>query len=183
MISHTLTNIQTGKPYQLQSYIDNRDNDKTVGLKSITYWVGWHNLIWKQFIATKNKMIDLEPGLYNFNDFKDIFLNQSINLSVNKTNGSITLEIPASTEIQLSTGILSMLGIISKHGQLNAGKHYGKIDLARPKELRIYLKQINTATNYVDGAPSTLLAFILVADKPFGKMLFADLNLQSSRSL
>ena len=31
MISHTLTNIQTGKPYQLQSYIDNRNNDKTVG--------------------------------------------------------------------------------------------------------------------------------------------------------
>ena len=114
-------------------------------------------------------MIDLEPGLYNFNDLKDIFLHQSITLSVNKTNGSITLEIPASTEIQLSTGILSMLGIISKHGRLNAGKHYGKIDLARPKELRIYLEQINTATNYVDGAPSTLLAFIPVADKPFGK--------------
>ena len=44
MISHTLTNIQSGKLHQLQSCIDNRDSDKTVGLRSITYWVSWYNV-------------------------------------------------------------------------------------------------------------------------------------------
>ena len=35
MIFHTLTNIQAGKPYQLMSYIDNRESDKAVGLRSL----------------------------------------------------------------------------------------------------------------------------------------------------
>ena len=77
------------------------------------------------------------------------------------------MEIPIDTEFQLSSEILSLL-CIPKH---LTGKQYGRIDLARLKELRIYLKQINTTTNYVD----TLLAFIPVADKPIGKkMLLAD---------
>lgn len=171
MIFHTLTHIQAGKPYQLQSYIDNRESDKAVGLRSLTYWVGWYNVKGKQYIATKNKRIDLEPGLYNFSDLKDIFSNEGTELSVNKTNGLITLEIPPSTEIQLSSGILSLLGIVSKHGRLAAGRHTGDkiVDFAQPKELRIYLDQINTATNYVNGAPSTLLTIIPVSDRPFGK--------------
>ena len=65
--------MQLGKPYQLLNYIDNKDNEKTIGLKSTTYWVGWYNVTGKQHIATKNKRTDLEPGLYNFNDLEDIF--------------------------------------------------------------------------------------------------------------
>ena len=60
-----------------------------MGLKSITYWVGWYNLTGKQYIATKSKKIDLEPGLYNFNDIKQIFANESISLSVNNTNNAV----------------------------------------------------------------------------------------------
>ena len=92
--------------------------------------------------------------------------NQGIDLSVNKTNGSVTLEIPTDTELQLSAGILSLLGI-SK--QRLTGKHHGKIYLAKPKGLYIYLNKINTTTNFVDGALSTLLTIIPVTDKPFGK--------------
>ena len=62
MISHTLTNIQSGKLHQLQSYIDNRDSDKTVGLRSIIYLFGWYNVNGKQYIATQSKRIDLEDG-------------------------------------------------------------------------------------------------------------------------
>ena len=62
MISNTLTNVQLRNPYQLQTYIDDRDSDKMVGLNSITYWVGWYNITGKQYIATKNKRKDLEPG-------------------------------------------------------------------------------------------------------------------------
>ena len=67
MISHTLTNVQLRKLCQLQTYIDNGGSDKMVGLNSIKYWIGWYNITGKQYIAiTKNKRIDLEPGLYNF---------------------------------------------------------------------------------------------------------------------
>ena len=44
MITHTLTNAQLGKPYQLLNYMDSRNNGKTIGLKSITYSVGWYNI-------------------------------------------------------------------------------------------------------------------------------------------
>ena len=73
---------------------------------------------------------------------------------------------PQTLNSRLSAGILSLLGI-SK--QRLTGKHHGKIDLAKPKWLYIYLNKINSTINYVDGAPSTLLAIIPVTDKPFGK--------------
>ena len=119
------------------------------------------------FNATKNKRIDLQPGLYNFSDLKDIFSNEGIELSVNKTNGLITQEIPPSTEIQLSSGIPSLLGIVSKHGRLAAGRHTGDktVDFAQPKEFRIYLEKINTAPY---GAPSTFLAIVPVY-RPYGQ--------------
>ena len=88
------------------------------------------------------------------------------------TDGYIT-QITQNIEIELSSGILSLLGIVSKPGKLIAGWHIGDkiIDFAKPKDLRIYLDQINTATNYVDGAPSTLLEIIPVFAKPFGKVV------------
>ena len=120
-----LTNVQFGKPYELQSYIDNRDSDKTGSLKSINYWVGWHNVLGEQYIAIKNKKIKLENGLYNFKDLKEIFSKESIDLSVNKNNVIASLEIPVGTEIELTSGTLSLLGIVSKHCRLPAGQHVG----------------------------------------------------------
>ena len=96
--------------------------------------------------------------MYNFKDLKDIFSKESIDLSVNKNNGLATFEIPVGTEIELTSGILSLLGIVSKHGRLIAGRHMGTkmVDIAKPKELRVYLDQINTTSNYVNGVPSSL---------------------------
>ena len=78
--------------------------------------------------------------MYNFKDLKDIFSKESIDLSVNKNNGLATLEIPVRTEIELTSGILSLLGIVSKHGRLTAGQHVGTkmVDFAKPKELCVY---------------------------------------------
>ena len=128
--------------------------------------------------SIKNKQFDLEPGLYNFNDLKRIFSNEGIYLSVNKINGITTLDIPTGTEVQFSPGILSLLGIVSKHGLLRAGQHIGNkiIDFAKPKELRIYLNQISTATKFVDGKPSSRLTVIPVSDKPFGKAVSCQLE-------
>ena len=88
MISHTLTNVQ--KPCLLQNYVDNIDSTKMIGITSITYLVGWYNITGKQYIETKSKRIDLEPGLYNFIDLRQIFSDESVILSVNYTNGFVT---------------------------------------------------------------------------------------------
>ena len=143
----------------MQNYIDNRDSTKMIGLKSITYW---YNVTGKQYLATKSKRIDIKPGLYN--DLRQI-------LSVNYTNGFITLETLPNKEIELSSGISSLL--VLKHGRLTAGKHTGHkmIHIAKTKELRVFLDQINT-NNFLDGEPSTLLGIVPVSNKPFGKVVF-----------
>ena len=181
MISHTLTNVQ--KPCQLQNYIDNRDNTKMIGLKSITYWVGWYNVTGKQNLAIKNKKNVLEPGLYNFNDLRQIFSDEDITLSANHTNGFVTLEIPPNKEIELSSGISSLLGL--KHRQLTPGKHTGHkmIDIAKTKELRVFLDQINATNNFLDGEPSTLLGIVPVSNKPFGKVVSCRFELPIFKKL
>ena len=63
-----------------------------------------------------------------------------LSLSVNYTNGFVTLETPPNKEIELSSGISSLLGL--KHGRLKM------IDIAKTKELRVFLDQINTTNNY-----------------------------------
>ena len=40
---HTISNIN--KTFELQQYIDNRDGNKLVGVKSFTYTLGWYNTI------------------------------------------------------------------------------------------------------------------------------------------
>ena len=135
-----------------------------IGLKYITYSDGWYNVTGKQYIETKSKRIDLEPGLYNFNDLNNFFSHESVSLSVNYTNGFVTLEIPPSMEIELSSEMLSLLGF--KHGRLTHGRHTGHkmVDIAKSKELRIFLDQINTTTNFLDGEPSALLGIIPVSN-------------------
>ena len=85
------------------------------------------------YVPTKSKRIDIKPGLYNFNDLRLIFSDESVILSVNYTNGFVTLETPQNKEIELSSGISSLLGL--KHGRLTAGKHTGHkmIDIAKTK--------------------------------------------------
>lgn len=81
---------------------------------------------------------------------------------MNNRNEFVAIEILQNMEIELSNGILSLLGL--KHGKLKAGSHTGekKINFAKPKELRIYLDQINTTANYVDETPGTLLGIMPV---------------------
>ena len=174
MISHTFTNVNLGQSFQLQKYISNMQSICKVGLKSMVYWIGYYNLNDKQYIATKTKQIDIENGLYNFKDFKDIFSKENIDLSVNKNNGIATLEVPVGTEIEISKEILALLGITSKHGRFTAGKYTGTkmVDFAKPKELHVYLDQINSTDNFVNGVPSSLLAIIPVSDISFGKCAY-----------
>jgi hypothetical protein len=43
-MSQTLTNVQYAEALSLQQYIDNRDGNMCVCLRSITYTIGWYNV-------------------------------------------------------------------------------------------------------------------------------------------
>ena len=75
------------------------------------------------------------------------------------------------TEIELTSGILSLLRIVSKHCRLTVGPHVGtkKVNFAKPKELRVFLDLINITSNYVNGVLSSLLTINSVSDKSFGR--------------
>ena len=65
---HTLSDVQRGEAVPLQQYIDNRDGHLCVGLKSITYAVGWYNIepretfSWRSTVGPE-ETLNTPPGL------------------------------------------------------------------------------------------------------------------------
>ena len=60
----TLTNVQSGGAVSLLQYIDNRSGNVRVGLRSVTYTVGWYNVGARESIswrATLNNEIRQPP--------------------------------------------------------------------------------------------------------------------------
>ena len=73
----TLTIVQKGEAVVvgLQQYIDNRCGDLLIGLRSITYTVGWYNIdageyfSWRSStwgVSGASNTTDIHPGLYGF---------------------------------------------------------------------------------------------------------------------
>ena len=176
----TLTNIQSEESVGLQQYIDNRDGDLKVGLRSITYTVGWYNVHDKESFSwrssknsTNNNTTEIPPGLYSFTQLKNVIEARKILvIDVNKVNGLITLVVTDGIEVLLTDGLLSLLGLDDGLGGqwLKAGSYIGDraVNFADTKILYLYLEQINTTSNIVDGAPSTILTMIGLGCHPFG---------------
>jgi len=176
----TLTNVQSGDAVGLQQGIDNRSGCLRVGLRSITYAVGWYNINAGESFSLKNDTEDVDtttdipPGLYGFTQLKDLIEagNGNVTLEVNKVNGLITLVVGAEWEILLSDGLLFLLGLDDGLGGqwLDAGTYDGDrpVNFATRKMMMVHLEQINTTDNVVDGAPSTLLACVGIGCHSFG---------------
>lgn len=164
----------------LQRYIDNRQSDLKVGLRSITYWIGWFNLgrefmIWH---LTNDQLktpitLKIEPGLYSFYDLKHILTGAGLKLSieVNRVNGIVTVNVPLGYMVKMSKGLRSALGLGTSSEDWIAGTFMGDkpTNFAPFKYLYVHLNQINTQTNFVDGVPSTLIGVVPITDKPFGE--------------
>ena len=166
---HTISNID--KTINLQQYIDNRDGNKRIGLKSITYTVGWYNLVDEYVQKTGQRPNKIPDGYYSFQNISDIFQSNNITLSVNETNGIASLITP--TEIKISKGLKQMLGFGNKRKFAANETHYGEkiVDFAIYKSLYVHLEQLNTAYNYFDGNQSTILAPIPIENKEFGDII------------
>ena len=161
---HTISNID--KTINLQQYIDNRDGCKRVGLKSFTYTMGWHN-IEHATVQIAGQLHRIPSGYYSFQQLSELFEDMKITLSVNETNGIATLT--SHSDMKISTQLKNVLGLTKKI--LNAGEIYVSeqpIDFAIYKNLYVHLEQLNTASNYFDGTPSTILAVVPVENKAFG---------------
>jgi len=180
----TLTNVQSGGAVSLLQYIDNRAGNVRVGLRSVTYTVGWYNVGAGESISLRaagdgrSTTIEVPPGLYSLEILSKLFKDgvnaglEKIAISANMVNGLITLTIGTGWEILLTDGLLQLLGLEDGLGGqwLDAGTYTGDrpVNFATMKTLRLHLEQLDTTHNAVDGGPSTLLAVIGLGRHAFG---------------
>ena len=189
---HTLRNVQNGDAVTLQRYIDNRAvcccapsprasaDGLLVGLRSITYTVGWYNVEGGESFSWRSEggpitTLNIPAGLWSFSLLQDKLITAGTGLKVNKATGLITLTIAVGFAVQLTDGLLALLGLIDGLGGhwLDEGVYEGDrpVDFAVTKTLHLHLDQVNTTYNAVDGAPSTMLAVI-----GLGSHFFGDIN-------
>lgn len=168
---HTISDID--KTILLQQYINNRDGNKRVGLKSIRYSISWHNVHHGFIRKTGETHQRIANGYYSFQQMADEFRKGDIVLSVNEANGIVSLNTP--TELKISKELRNMLGFEHKHKFEPNELHHGNTfaDFAIHKSLYIHLEQVSTSHNYLDGKPSTLLAVVPVENKEFGEIMTA----------
>jgi hypothetical protein len=160
------------KTINLQQYIDNRDGCKRVGLKSLTYTLGWYNIVDEFIRIDKEKPYQIPSGYYSFQQLVDVFQKSyNISLQVDETNGKVVLNTPR--ELKISKGLNNMLGFENRrHFQPNENSIGLKsLDMAVIKSLYIHLEQLNSSDNYLDGSPSKVLAVIPVENKQFGDII------------
>ena len=100
---HILTNVQNNESKSLQVPIDNRRGGLKIGLRSITYTVGWFNVGENQEISTRNGTKRVPPGLYRVTDLQTIIheFTSSV-LDINRANGLVYLTVPENEEISLT---------------------------------------------------------------------------------
>ena len=182
---HTLTNVQEGAVPLLEP-IDNREGLLCIGLRSITCTVGWYNIKAGETLSWRSESADLSldipQGLYSFEQLKEAMdvANPSASLTVSQVNGLIKLEVAEEWEVSMTDGLLALLGLDDGLGGewLGAGVYMGDrpIDFAAHKTVHVYLEEVSTTHNVVDGAPSTLLASIAVGCRSFGEIVMVRME-------
>ena len=182
----TLTKLQNREPTLLQTAIDNTCGKLNVALKSFHYEVGYHNLdpsttfIHDSSTITRDGTLvqgivtpfTMYGGMHTFEQISRFLIESvpGITLRLNMRN-LIELNIPDSVgKISLDATLARFLGLEHIQNFYKRGvytffypnKYVGSVQvkIIVHKWLYIYLDQLSTTSNIVDGAPSTLLAII-----------------------
>jgi len=173
----TLRNVQKGEAVSLSHCLDNRNGTLKVALRSIIYWVGWHNvdagetLSWKEVGSSTIDGLRLDPGLYSLAQLAEKFQASvpGLELSVDHATGVTSMTVPPSHNVRISSGLRTMLGLDDK-GWLDEGVYLGDhlVDFAIHKSLNVHLDEVSTTGNLVDGRPSTLIGIVPVPCLPLG---------------
>jgi len=176
---HTITNVQT--PIVLQQCIDNRNGGMLVGLRSVTYTVGWYNVGSEEMLSWRRSgslevegSFELPSGFYRVSRLRDLMQRKAGDYAafrISSFTGLITLQVRAGWELCFTDGLLSLLNLDDglQSTWLDSGTYKGDRAVnVGTKTLRVYLHQLSTTANFVDGAPSTLLALIGLGNYSYG---------------
>ncbi len=95
--------------------------------------------------------------------------NDALSISVNKTNGKCTLIVADGHEANIAGPILKLLGFDMYPDWLASGSYTGAnpVDFT-VKALFIYLKQVNSSGNLLNGSISNIIGSIPVSKTTFG---------------
>jgi len=121
--------------------------------------------------------IDLEPGLYAFNQLRARLRKSRIKivLLLDLVNLFVTRQVPSGWDVQFTDGVLSLLGFDDglQGGWLDSGTYIGDCaaKFVPMKALLVYLDQLSTTGNFVDVVPSTLLATVWLGRQIFGERI------------
>ena len=178
-----LTKLQNREPTLLQTVINNTGGKLDIALREFHYEVGYRNISstggfefepWvnpsKEYdpfdIATHStKSFALHEGLHSFEQLSRFFYEAVPGITLKFSNSNLAeLDAPEHIGRIRLTGSLSQILGVDKKGWIR-----GKYDGDRPvkiiihKWFYIYLDQLSTTSNLIDGAPSTLLAIVPAA--------------------
>jgi len=178
---HTLTNVQDRGAVSLQQHIENQNGGLCVGLRSITYTVGWYNvgpqesLSWRRSGEVEVEgTFEIPPGFYKASRLLNLLrrVGDFFILRLNHFNARIRLQINNGWEMRFTNGLLLLLNLDDgfKGTWLDSGTYDGDraVNFAGTKRLGVDLKQLSTTNNFVDGAPSTLLAVVGLGPYSYG---------------
>ena len=151
-----------------------------VGLRSITYTIGWHNLknqeVHVRRGGTPHAIILITAGLYNFDQLKAILEVEGLILTVSRFNGFVTLVVPDGLEVMFGNELSALIGLddgLHDHW-LDSGQYHGDrpVSFAPIRALHIHLEQLDKHYNFADGRHSSLLAIVgLQQQHKFGDII------------
>ena len=170
-----MTQLQNEEASVLQTAIDNTGGKLHVALRGFHYEAGYRNVGSSHgfFVRTPNLRNPSSPvstfftvptGLYNFEQISSLIIAHitGAQLSITAT-GLINLFIAEHIAIRFHSNLRRLLGIDEKGWIEGTYEGDGPVKIIIHKWLYIYLDQLSTTSNIVNGAPSTLLAIVSAA--------------------
>jgi len=117
---HVLTRVEDGDAVALHQCIDNRSGDLCVGLRQITYTVGWYNVGFEEAISWRRSgstetvgSAEISSGLYRFAQLRSLINRIGVNfrLGLNMFTNTVELQVPNGWEIHVIDELLLLLGL------------------------------------------------------------------------
>ena len=176
----TLTQLHDEEAALVNPVISNKDGCLHVALRGLNYEVGYHNIRLEMKIRLYDgvgvKAYLIQPGFYSIEELiqtiKDAVPNMSIKLAEETNIVTVTVK-GANTGIYFDNNLSDILGFDETR---ITGKYVGDRPARVPPTFKffyIYLDQLSTGSNLVDGAQSTLLE-VLPASHSAGDIISID---------
>jgi len=152
-----------------------------VGLRSITVTVGWYNieagemLSWRRSGSLEEGSFEFSPGFYRVSRMMNLMRSKTRENAIFRLSsftGLITLEVLDGWELRFTDGLLALLNLDDglRGSWLDSKTYQGNRaeNFTGTKTLSVHLQQLSTTANFVDGAPSTLLALVGLDNYSYG---------------